>query len=98
MSDLDLFLWKVSLTDVHFVITDLVKEIPVSYKGILPDLFKEGKGAGVTGIAGILGGVGGFKSLGCIVKESSLIEAMAVAIGLTGAGGVTCDTGLIGSA
>ena len=25
---------------VHFVITDLVKEIPVSYKGILPDLFK----------------------------------------------------------
>jgi len=30
---------------VHFIITDLVKEIPVSYKGILPDLFKEGKGA-----------------------------------------------------
>jgi len=34
---------------VHFVITDLVKEIPVSYKGILPDLFKEGKGAVVQG-------------------------------------------------
>ena len=34
---------------VHFVITDLVKDIPVSYKGILPDLFKEGKGAVVQG-------------------------------------------------
>ncbi|MDH6302300.1 cytochrome c-type biogenesis protein CcmE [Polynucleobacter sphagniphilus] len=34
---------------VHFVITDLVKEIPISYKGILPDLFKEGKGAVVQG-------------------------------------------------
>jgi cytochrome c-type biogenesis protein CcmE len=34
---------------VHFIITDLVKDIPVSYKGILPDLFKEGKGAVVQG-------------------------------------------------
>jgi cytochrome c-type biogenesis protein CcmE len=34
---------------VHFIITDLVQEIPVSYKGILPDLFKEGKGAVVQG-------------------------------------------------
>ncbi len=34
---------------VHFIITDLVKEIPVTYKGILPDLFKEGKGAVVQG-------------------------------------------------
>jgi len=34
---------------VHFIITDLVKEIAVSYKGILPDLFKEGKGAVVQG-------------------------------------------------
>ena len=34
---------------VHFIITDLVKEIPVSYTGILPDLFKEGKGAVVQG-------------------------------------------------
>ena len=29
---------------VHFVITDLVKDIPVAFTGILPDLFKEGKG------------------------------------------------------
>jgi cytochrome c-type biogenesis protein CcmE len=34
---------------VHFIITDMVKEISVTYKGILPDLFKEGKGAVVQG-------------------------------------------------
>jgi len=37
---------------VHFVITDTVKEIPVAYTGILPDLFKEGKGAVVQGRLG----------------------------------------------
>jgi cytochrome c-type biogenesis protein CcmE len=34
---------------VYFVITDLVKDIPVAYTGILPDLFKEGKGAVIQG-------------------------------------------------
>ena len=34
---------------VHFVITDMVKDIPVSYTGILPDLFKEGKGVVAQG-------------------------------------------------
>ncbi len=37
---------------VHFVVTDTVKEIPVAYTGILPDLFKEGKGAVVQGRLG----------------------------------------------
>jgi cytochrome c-type biogenesis protein CcmE len=37
---------------VHFVITDLVKDIPVAYTGILPDLFKEGKGAVIQGHLG----------------------------------------------
>jgi cytochrome c-type biogenesis protein CcmE len=37
---------------VHFVVTDMVKEIPVAYTGILPDLFKEGKGAVVQGKLG----------------------------------------------
>ena len=37
---------------VHFVVTDMVKEIPVSYTGILPDLFKEGQGAVVQGKLG----------------------------------------------
>ncbi len=34
---------------VHFVITDTSKSMPVTYKGILPDLFKEGKGVVAQG-------------------------------------------------
>ena len=29
---------------VHFAITDTAKVLPVTYRGTLPDLFKEGKG------------------------------------------------------
>ncbi|MEO6696574.1 MAG: cytochrome c maturation protein CcmE [Gammaproteobacteria bacterium] len=29
---------------VHFMVTDTVKNVPVIYKGILPDLFREGQG------------------------------------------------------
>jgi cytochrome c-type biogenesis protein CcmE len=34
---------------VHFSITDTAKNMPVTYKGILPDLFKEGKGVVAQG-------------------------------------------------
>lgn len=34
---------------VHFNITDTAKTMPVVYKGILPDLFKEGKGVVAQG-------------------------------------------------
>ena len=34
---------------VSFVITDTAREIPVRYTGILPDLFKEGRGAVAQG-------------------------------------------------
>lgn len=34
---------------VHFDVTDTQKTIPVTYKGILPDLFKEGKGVVAQG-------------------------------------------------
>ncbi|MFI4983032.1 MAG: cytochrome c maturation protein CcmE [Nevskiales bacterium] len=34
---------------IHFIVTDTVKEIPVAYTGILPDLFKEGKGVVAQG-------------------------------------------------
>lgn len=37
---------------VRFVITDTAKEIPVAYTGILPDLFRDGKGAVVQGRLG----------------------------------------------
>ena len=34
---------------VRFMVTDTAKRVPVTYKGILPDLFKEGKGAVAQG-------------------------------------------------
>jgi cytochrome c-type biogenesis protein CcmE len=37
---------------VHFVVTDTAKSVPVAYKGILPDLFREGKGVVAEGRLG----------------------------------------------
>jgi cytochrome c-type biogenesis protein CcmE len=37
---------------VHFRVTDTAQTIPVVYKGILPDLFKEGKGVVAQGRLG----------------------------------------------
>jgi len=37
---------------VQFVVTDTAKSIPVQYKGVLPDLFKEGKGVVTQGKIG----------------------------------------------
>ncbi len=37
---------------VSFVITDTAKTVPVFYKGVLPDLFKEGKGVVAQGKLG----------------------------------------------
>ncbi|MCE9568406.1 MAG: cytochrome c maturation protein CcmE [Rhodocyclales bacterium] len=37
---------------VRFVMTDMAKDIPVAYTGILPDLFRDGKGAVVQGRLG----------------------------------------------
>jgi cytochrome c-type biogenesis protein CcmE len=37
---------------VRFTVTDTAKSIPVIYKGILPDLFKEGKGCVAQGRIG----------------------------------------------
>jgi len=34
---------------VHFIVTDTAKDVKVSYTGILPDLFKEGKGVVAQG-------------------------------------------------
>ena len=37
---------------VHFTVTDTANSIPVVYKGILPDLFKEGRGCVAQGRVG----------------------------------------------
>ena len=34
---------------VHFVVTDTAKSIPVAFKGVLPDMFREGKGVVTQG-------------------------------------------------
>jgi cytochrome c-type biogenesis protein CcmE len=37
---------------VSFIVTDTLKDVPVSYTGILPDLFREGKGVVAQGKLG----------------------------------------------
>jgi cytochrome c-type biogenesis protein CcmE len=37
---------------VHFVVTDLAQKVPVVYSGLLPDLFREGKGVVAQGRLG----------------------------------------------
>ena len=51
---------------VRFVVTDTAKSIPVVYTGILPDLFKEGKGV-VT--QGRLGADGVFRASQVLAKH-----------------------------
>ena len=51
---------------VHFVVTDTAKDIAVAYTGILPDLFKEGKGAVIQGR---LGPDGGFTATEVLAKH-----------------------------
>ena len=64
---------------VQFVVTDTAKNVPVVYKGILPDLFKEGKGV-VT--QGKLGGDGVFYASEVLAKhdENYMPPAAADAI------------------
>ncbi len=51
---------------VHFVVTDTAKDIPVSYTGILPDLFREGRGVVAQGA---LGGDGSFVASEVLAKH-----------------------------
>jgi cytochrome c-type biogenesis protein CcmE len=37
-------------TTVRFVITDRAKQLPVTYTGVLPDLFREGQGVVTEGV------------------------------------------------
>jgi cytochrome c-type biogenesis protein CcmE len=37
-------------TSVRFVITDQAKTLPVTYTGVLPDLFREGQGVVAEGV------------------------------------------------
>jgi cytochrome c-type biogenesis protein CcmE len=52
--------------NVRFVVTDTARSIPVVYQGILPDLFKEGKGVVAEGK---LGGDGLFTATQVLAKH-----------------------------
>jgi cytochrome c-type biogenesis protein CcmE len=64
---------------VRFAVTDTAKNVPVVYRGILPDLFREGKGV-VT--QGTLGGDGVFYASEVLAKhdENYMPPAAADAI------------------
>ncbi len=51
---------------IRFVVTDLAQKIPVTYTGLLPDLFKEGKGVVAQGK---LGADGVFKADQVLAKH-----------------------------
>ena len=51
---------------VKFIVTDTAKEMPVMYTGILPDLFREGKGVVAQGK---LGGDGVFRADEVLAKH-----------------------------
>ncbi len=65
---------------VHFNVTDTAKTIPVVYTGILPDLFREGKGVVAQGK---LGGDGVFTASEVLAKhdENYMPPEAAAAVG-----------------
>jgi len=68
---------------VKFSLTDTAKTVPVVYSGILPDLFKEGKGAVVQGR---VGPDGVFQASEVLAKHDENYQAPEVAEALKKAG------------
>ncbi len=68
---------------VEFRITDLAESIPVTYKGILPDLFREGQGVVVEGR---LNGAGVFEAREVLAKHDETYMPPEVAAALKAAG------------
>ena len=69
---------------VQFIVTDQVKSVPVAYKGLLPDLFKEGKGVVVSGK---LEGEGPFRASEVLAKHDENYMPPEAAHALEQAGG-----------
>ena len=53
-------------TTVTFKVTDTLKDIPVTFTGVLPDLFREGQGVVAEGV---LDGSGNFKADSVLAKH-----------------------------
>jgi cytochrome c-type biogenesis protein CcmE len=78
---------------IQFVVTDTVQKVTVSYTGLLPDLFKEGKGVVAQGS---LGADGVFRATDVLAKhdENYMPPEAAAAVEQAHKGGkmVTKDT------
>ena len=75
--------------DVNFVVTDGAESIPVRYSGLLPDMFKEGKGV-VT--QGRMDGNGLFNADQVLAKHDENYTPKEVADTLKTAGNEVADT------
>lgn len=53
-------------TTIKFKVTDTIKDMPVTFTGVLPDLFREGQGVVAEGV---LDGHGGFKADSVLAKH-----------------------------
>jgi cytochrome c-type biogenesis protein CcmE len=68
---------------VEFRITDLAESVPVTYTGILPDLFREGQGVVAEGV---LNGAGVFEAREVLAKHDETYMPPEVAEALKAAG------------
>ncbi|MHA1567990.1 MAG: cytochrome c maturation protein CcmE [Alphaproteobacteria bacterium] len=68
---------------VRFVITDMVNSVPASYRGILPDLFREGQGVVAEGM---LRADGSFEATNVLAKHDENYMPKEVADSLKKAG------------
>jgi cytochrome c-type biogenesis protein CcmE len=68
---------------VEFRVTDLAESVPVTYKGILPDLFREGQGVVAEGV---LNGAGVFEAREVLAKHDETYMPPEVAEALKAAG------------
>ena len=77
---------------IAFVVTDTVQKVPVVYQGLLPDLFKEGKGVVAQGT---LGPDGVFNATEVLAKhdENYMPPEAAAAIEQAHKGGRMTQTG-----
>ena len=78
--------------EVRFVVTDLTKNVPVAYTGILPDLFREGKGVVAQGQ---LGADGVFRARDVLAKHDENYMPSEAAMALKQAHDKAQGTGVI---
>ncbi len=68
---------------IHFIVTDLKNSVPVTYSGVLPDLFREGQGVVAEGT---LAADGGFTARSVLAKHDEKYMPREVAEALKKSG------------